>query len=335
MIPVGRPVSTTRVAPTALAALVGRPPPMPGEVVTAIGVYEAQLAFERIVRELWPAGDTARAILDARRPGERRETTRVWAFVERCEADYFPLQPCEEYAEIVGEVPIYRFGLTYDEVEAWDGRTGHLLLVIAVLGGAMPGLAAHCDFLREEAHVTDETLALILADQREPAALDAALVGTPYAATGDLARWLYGDTGSCFLDATWEMQVIDNEDWTPGIVATLTAQWRAAETLMGRVDALATLLEADSDAHFAALLRAVGAIRQPAGAGEGWADPAERAPASPGGPGNASATAPDRQQEGDGDGADRAPRPGRVVLAPAPVGEAVSGDGALAAGGCG
>ncbi len=311
MIPVGRPVATARVAPAALAALIGRPPPMPGEVVAAIGVYEAQRAFEQIVRELWPAGDTARAILDARRPGERRETTRVWAFVGRCEADYFPLQPCEEYAELVDEVPFYRFGFTYDEVEAWDGRTGHLLLMIAVLGGAMPGLAAHCDCLREEAHVTDETLALIPADQRDPAALDAALVGTPYAATADLARWLYGDTGSCFLDATWEMQVIDNEGWTPGIVATLTAQWRAAEALMGRVDALATLLETDPDAHFAALLRAVGAVWQPAVASLGG------------------------QQEGDGDGADRATRLGRGELVPAPAYEAVSGDGARAAGGYG
>lgn len=325
MIPVGRPVSTARVAPTALAALVCHRPPMPGEVAAAIGVFEAQLAFERIVRSLWPTGETARAILDARRPGERRETTRVWAFVERCEADYFPLQPCEEYAELVNEVPFYRFGLTYDEVEAWDGRVGQLLLAIAVLGGAMPGLAAHCEFLREEAYVTDETLALIPADQRDPAALDAALGGTPYAATGDLARWLYGDTGSCFLDATWEMQVIDNEDWTPGIVATLTAQWRAAEALMGRVDALATLLEADPDAHFAALLQV----------SEGGVEPAKRAPANPGGPDNASVTEPDRQQEGDDDGADRAPRLGRGEFAPAPVCEAVSGDGALAVGGCG
>lgn len=293
MIPVGRPVFTSRVAPTALAALVGRPPPMPGEVAAAIGVYEAQRAFERIVRELWPTGDAARAILDARRPGERRETTRVWTFLERCEADYFPLQPCEEYAELVDEVPFYRFGLTYDEVEAWDGRSGQLLLAIAVLGGAMPGLAAHCDFLREEAHVTDETLALIPADGREPAALDAALVGTPYAATGDLARWLYGDTGSCFLDATWEIQVIDNGGWTPGIVATLTAQWRAAEALMGRVDALATLLETDPNAHLAALLRAVGASGQPSGASEGGNDPTGQLFGDEDKPGDAPLSAPD------------------------------------------
>ena len=235
---------------------LGRPALAPSAVAAAIGVYAEQRAFEQIVRDVWPSGDTARAILDARRPGERREATRVWAFAERFAADYFPLQLCEEYAEIVGEVPFYRFGFSYDEVEAYNGRIGYLMLLIAVLGGAMPGLVAHCDALREEAGIGVETLNLIAADQREPASIDAALVGTPYAAMGDLARWLYGDTGSCFLDITWDMQVVDNEDWTPGIIAMLTAEWRAAEALMARVDALATLLESDPDAHFAALLRA-------------------------------------------------------------------------------
>lgn len=317
MTSVGRPAHAARVAPTALAALIGRPPPAPGEVAAEVGVYEAQRAFERIVRDLWPVGDTARAILDARQPGIRRETARVWAFAERFAEEYFPICLCEEYAEIVGEVPFYRFGLAYDEVEAWDGRTGHLLLMIVVLGGAMPGLAAHCDFLREEAHVTDETLALIPADQRDPATLDAALVGTPYAATGDLARWLYGDTGSCFLDATWDVQVIDNEDWTPGIVASLTAQWREAEALMGRVDALATLLEADPDAHFAALLRAVGPGEQPVGKGKAGDTLAEWASDSP-------------QERGD-NGAEGVPRSERGVLSPERIGEAVPGEGTLMA----
>lgn len=142
MIAAGRPVPVARVAPTALAALIVCQPPDPGEVAATIGVYEAQIVFERLVRDLWPNGDTARTILDARRPEMRRETTRVWAFAERFADDYFPLYLCEEYAEIVGEVPFYRFGLTYDEVERWDGRTGHLLLLIAVLGETMPGLAA-------------------------------------------------------------------------------------------------------------------------------------------------------------------------------------------------
>ena len=333
MIPVGRPAYTARVAPTALVALIGRPPPAPGEVAAEIGVYEAQRAFERIVRDLWPVGDTARTILDARRPGERREATRVSAFAERFAEEYFPLALCEEYAEIVGEVPFYRFGLTYDEVEAWDGRVGHLLLMIAVLGDAMPGLAAHCDLLREEAGIADETLALIPAEQRDPATLDAALAGTPYAATGDLARWLYGDTGSCFLDATWEMQVLDNEDWTPGLIAELTTQWRAAEALMALVDALATLLEADPDGHFADLLRAIGPSRQTAEASEGGDDPAGRVPDGRDGPSSAPVIAQDSWQEGGDDGAADTPRLGRGELAPERLGEAAPGDGALMADG--
>lgn len=231
-------------------------------------------------------------------------------------------------------MPFYRFGLTYDEVETWDGRTGHLLLMIAVLGDTMPGLAAHCDVLREEMGIADETLALIPADQRDPTALDAALAGTPYAATGDLARWLYGDTGSCFLDATWEMQVLDNEDWTPGLIAALTTQWRAAEALMARVDALATLLEAAPDAHFAALLRAAGPIRQPAEAIEGGDDDlAGRVPDGWDGPSSAQVIAQDSRQEGGDDGAADTPRLGRGVLAPERLGEAAPGDGALMAGG--
>lgn len=145
---------------------------------------------------------------------------------------------------------------------------------------------------------------MIPTGQRDPAALDRALADTPYAATGDLARWLYGETGSCFLDATWEMQVLDNDDWTPGFIADLTAQWREAEALMARVDALATLLEADPDAHFAALLRAIGAIPRPGATGDVGGDAVDRTPGEPVGPGNETAITPDDAPGGGGDDAE-------------------------------
>jgi len=255
------------LAPSVLAALLGRHPSSPGGLVAAIGVYEELRAFERIVRDLWPQGEQADSILGARRPGERRESTRVWAFVERCSADYFPLQPCEEYAEVIGEIPFERLGFSYDDVEEYNGGIGYLLLLIAVLGDTIPGFAAHCDALHEEASIAETTFAAIPAGQRTPDRLAAALDGTPYAATTDLARWLYDETGSCFLDLTWEMQLLDNDGWTPAFIDELRAQWRAAAPLIARVDALATLLESDPDAHFAALLRALGTVPGSAVAG--------------------------------------------------------------------
>lgn len=284
-----------RPAPTALAALLGHGPPAPRKVAAAIGIYEDQLAFERIVRDCWPRGHTARTILDVRNSGERRETTRVCAFIERFSAEYFPLVPGDAYAEVVGEVPFERLGFTYDDVEEYGGRLGYLMLIVAVLGDTTPGLVAHCETLRDEAGIAPDTLALIPADQRDPDELDAALAGGPYAAAADLARWLYGTTGSCFLDLTWEMQVLDNEGWTRAFVDELRAQWLAAEPLIARVDALATLLESDPDARFAALLREVGAIS------------AERAPGTMDGSGDVMTRAADGRRDGGGDGADRAP----------------------------
>ncbi len=313
MIAAGRAGHRAPIAPAALAARLGRPPPAPGEVAAAIGVYPDQLAFERLVRDLWPGDGAARAILDARDPGERRETARVRAFVERFSACHFPLQPCEEYGEVVGEVPFERLGFAYDEVEGYDGRLGYLLLLIAVMGDAMPGLTAHAEALHRDAGVTLGTLGLVPAGQREPDRLAALLVGTPYAAATDLARWLYGETGSCFLDLTWDVQVLDNAGWTPAFVAALTAQWRETAPLIARVDALATLLEADPDTQFAALLRAIGSRAHPEGAAGDARIRVDGARAAPDDPRDAAPPEPPVAIGGGNDGMSGTAPPGRLI----------------------
>ena len=269
--------ATLPLRPATLPGLLRRArPPSAREVTEAIATWEARAAFEGLVRPWFPGPAEAAAILGARQPGWSREGARVTAFVERFSERYFPLVFCEEYEELIGEVPWERQGLGWDEVSQFNGPLGQLLLIIAVLGDVTPSLDAHCDELHREHGIRRETLALIPRGQRALEDLEAALGGGPHAATVDMARWLYQCTGSCFLDLTWEYEVVDNEGWTGAYVADLAEQWRHARALIERVDALARHLEATPDRHFATLLRAVAAApgRYPI-----WHASASRAPA--------------------------------------------------------
>ena len=50
----------------------------------------------------------ATEILAARRPGERREQTRVAAFLDRVGAELFPVYELEEYEQVAGGVPVHQ-----------------------------------------------------------------------------------------------------------------------------------------------------------------------------------------------------------------------------------
>ncbi len=93
----GRAMRVAPLAPTAVAALLSN--------------HDAELTFRRIVWEVFPEGGDE--ILAARHAGEHREHARVWAFLQRVEAEYFPVYELDECDQVACGIPFVRNGWSY------------------------------------------------------------------------------------------------------------------------------------------------------------------------------------------------------------------------------
>lgn len=246
---------------SALARALLRRPPAPAGVAAFLLGYPGEVAFRHLVAAVFPEPADAAAILGARPTGGHswadRETARCWAFSHLVEERLFPVYEMSEYAEVLAGVPFIRAGWTDERThELEDLRRGEWMLLALCLGADGPGGLAWHDALAREAGVRAADLARLPPDGFDRRTLHARLDGTPWAATAEFADWLAGDTGTCFLDFTDELDVLDNDEWDPAYLADLAAQWRLAEGIQARIAALCARLEADPAARFAALVAA-------------------------------------------------------------------------------
>lgn len=237
----------------ALAKWLRRAPVSPTSVAALLDHPEALAEFRQIVRTLFP--DAEAEIWAGRTPSGQREVARVWEFLHRVEAEFFPIYPCEEYADVVRGIPFVRNAWDGERFHQLDLRPGELLLFVLCAypykdaGIRLPVLDA------AEAHVPKEILRDIPKEGLTPDELRARLEGTPYAAAADFAAWLWGETGSLFLDVDDEVEIVDAE-WTREIVQELATQWQRAQLILDRIGALEAWLEANPADHFARLLNA-------------------------------------------------------------------------------
>jgi hypothetical protein len=235
----GRLLRPALIAPTALAALLGG--------------QEAFQLFRQLVRELFP--DDWRDVLDAREAGGDREAARVWAFCRLVEERFFPVFEGDEYAHVAYEVPFVRNGWSFDRFHDLEVPPGELLLLAlcahpyALDAGARTALLDAAERL-----VTREILLQVPEGGVEPEELHRRLDGTPYAAAADFADWLWGATGSAFLD--YDDEVVLDVPWTRENVDELARQWQGARALLERVTALCRWLEAAPADRFTRLLDA-------------------------------------------------------------------------------
>lgn len=236
-----------------LAKLLRRTPVAPASVAALLDHQEALSEFRQIVRTLFP--DAEAEIWAARAHSGQREIARVWEFLHRVEAEFFPIYQCDEYEEVVRGVPFVRNAWDYERFHQLDLRPGELLLFVFCAypyddgGIRLPALDA------AEALVSKEILRDIPEDGLAPMTLRERLEGTPYAAAADFAAWLWGETGSVFLDVDDEVEIVDAE-WTQEVVQDLVQQWRQAQQILDRIDALEVWIEANPALHFARLLDA-------------------------------------------------------------------------------
>ena len=261
--------------PHTLARALRRAPPLPTGVVHLLRSLEVELAFRGLVRRLLP--DEVEAIL---RPtsggtsggtstGHRREAERAWAFCSAFERRYFPIFEVEEIEYLVACVPFQRMGWSYDAFHELDQRPGTLMLRALCAEPYDSNLGARVPLLEtvQNLGVPRELLLCVPEDGLSPAALHAALDGTPHVAAAEFADWTWGQTDTAFLDFDDDMEISD-ADWSDEIIQELTQQWRKADAIVSRVTAIEAWLERDPANHFAQLLDAATA-RPPAVDDEG------------------------------------------------------------------
>jgi hypothetical protein len=240
--------------PGALGRALQRRPLLPTDLGHRLQNHGAYLEFRRIVAEILP--EAAAEILAAPAgAGEDREAARCWAFLARV-GELFPCYDLEEYDQVACGVPFTRNGWSFDRFHELDLPLGELLLFALC---EQPYLADHGSRVAlldaAAAHVPRARLAGLPEEGISPQTLHERLDRTPFEAAAAFGDWLWGQTGTVFLDLDDETDVSDAE-WTPEIVQELATQWRRASVLLEAIGRLGRWIEHDPPDRFARLLDA-------------------------------------------------------------------------------
>ena len=157
-----------------------------------------------------------------------------------------------------GEVaPAYSVGIEEEVMLLDPDGWGLAQASEEVLRRLSPDLAAHAS---AETHASAVELTTgvhygVADAAAELATLRRRLDGGRFAAAAEFADWVWGDTGTAFLDHDDTVEIYDAH-WTREIVDALAEQWHRADAILRRIDDLAAWLEDDPPARFAALLAA-------------------------------------------------------------------------------
>ncbi|MFN8472134.1 MAG: hypothetical protein U0822_08100 [Anaerolineae bacterium] len=222
----------------------------PRSAAALLACHASELEFRLVVQAIFP--DEAADIWQVRQAGTSRETARVEAFLRRVEERFFPVYEAEEYDQVAWAIPFVRLGWSYEDFHDLERRMGELLL-LALCEAPVDIRVALLD--RAEAYIPPETLARIPPEGFGRDNLHAQFDGTSCAAVAEFADWLWGETGTAFLDLDDEIEVTV-AGWSRENVLDLAEQWRAAQGILDRIEGLINWLEADPAARFAQLVNA-------------------------------------------------------------------------------
>ncbi len=242
------------VSPLKLGRTLLHRPAAPSRLIKAVARHGVYVEFAKIARAVFP--EEAGALLQVEpAPGEDREVAMVGAFCRLVDQRLFPIYECEEFEQVVHQVPFVRRGWLNDDYHEANRSPGEMLLwALSEDPWGDPGIRLPVlDACRE--WVPDEVLARIPEGGVPRQQLHENLDRTRYEGAAVFCDWLWLDTGNIFLDTSDEMSVYD-ADWSPECVEALRVaaeEWVALEREMSDV---IEWLEKDPARHFLQLLEA-------------------------------------------------------------------------------
>lgn len=173
--------------------------------------------------------------------------------------EWFPLHPyVETYEQAAAIVYFDRQGWGPEDLHELDRPVGELLLLALVAspyddgGGWRAPLLEAC-----EAYVPRALLRRIPDGGWCPQELHTRLDGTPYVAAGEFAGWVWGDTGTPFLDMEGDYDGQIELPWSLGNAEALRELWRHASEIKARCRELGLWLEGDPPGRLGLLLGAL------------------------------------------------------------------------------
>ncbi len=266
---------------TALIRLAEERPPKISAVVRKLRGWEdgAERAwFEDLLQQMVPERAWEILQLD-------NEWEQILGFAARFSIDHFPLW--EEYLEIQADwrkeependsfehspynlikegIPFQLMGFSWEEQhEIWDQHR-HGMCALALLAG----IPAHHEFEALEFRGMRETwlesasgLIPVETLKRLPEGgiplelLEEAVRGTPLEAAPLAGKWVYGRTGTFFLDEYFpdDDSCKYSDPWDADIIEYARQEWSKAKAILDRIERLAAWLEEDLPERFAQML---------------------------------------------------------------------------------
>lgn len=241
-------------APGPLADLAGKLQPAPPSLSYLIELFdetESLGEFVRVVQEFLP--DQYAEIMAQDMDG------RMMTFVRHFERRYFPIDETayldEGYWPLVASIPVPRMGIDWDdyhELEEYHPGLRLLFAVVATPYHEFGGDGARVPLLEHVATIVGADLVgRIPPEGWRPEELHARLDNTEFQGMALAADWLWRQTNTIFLDATYEDDLSELR-WDRETVAWLTEEWPRAEAMRDEIANLHVWLEADSRERFGA-----------------------------------------------------------------------------------
>ena len=225
-------------------------PPLLKDIISQLRDGEMMAEFLSLVREYLPEKEVD--ILEA--PNEDRAGHFAGYFEEK----YFPLyaemfmdgdDAAEMYLQLLNNIPIMRMGFTFDDYHDLENlRPGFVMLMCLV----------NCPFGFDEGdgalvpirESTSEQCGKNVVRRIPESGWDAErleewLKGTEYACVGMFGQWLHRETGSPWLDMSYEDEGYGDLQWERELVDYMTEQWPKTDKFLGEIGELAAKLESD------------------------------------------------------------------------------------------
>ena len=258
---------TAPAALSALARCLVRRPPVLSDVVMLLRYSEDYGWFVDLTRHLFPEESGAIQAL----PGIRERVARFCALVDERNfpldlgyIDYFlsdeTRPPCTWLRR---GIPFRLLGFSYDDFhEMWVGhRDGISSLALLTKSqyedhiGNEQGIRVY--WLESAAErIPQATLDRIPGGGIDADVFRRALEGTRFEGAAKGASWVWGETGSYYLDCTCDDGSYEGfcDPWDDDIIKPSSEQWGKANKLLEEVDKMVDWLEEDLATRFAELL---------------------------------------------------------------------------------